>query len=115
MSASMTTSVQWAMSPKTQILLGLGGITDVCDRAVLTWASVSDVKKNDLIQDPAWEEEYRNIEIVESKNSWGNKTTEIDRWQVAKKKINKWNLITAQVTLNLWNINLITKFSGWTE
>lgn len=85
MLASMTTSVQWATSPKTQILLGLGGITDVHDRAVFTWASVSDVKKNDLIQDAAWEEEYRNIETVESKNSWGNKTTEIDGWQVAKK------------------------------
>ena len=85
MLASMTTSVQWATNPKTQILLGLGGIIDVHDRAVFTWASVSDVKKNDLIQDPAWEEEYRNIETVESKNSWGNKTTEIDRWQVAKK------------------------------
>lgn len=85
MLASMTASVQWATSPKTQILLGLGGIIDLCDRAVLTWASVSDVKKNDLIQDPAWEDEYRNIETVESKNSWGNKTTKIDRWQVAKK------------------------------
>lgn len=86
MLASMINSAQWAMSPKTQILLGLGNIIAVSDRVVFTWASVNDLKKNDLIQDPVWEEEYRNIETVKSKNFWGNKTTEIDRWRVVKKK-----------------------------
>ena len=114
MLASMTTSVQWATSPKTQILLGLGGITDVHDRAVFTWASVSDVKKNDLIQDAAWEEEYRNIETVESKNSWGNKTTKIDRWQVAK-KINKRNLIYETLTLSQSLVGELNKFMVFSD